>query len=397
MNSNTQVFFDEPATLRTFLRSPSSINLGKEFPTLPAHILNDGSELSKSSVKHMLPKHPFGTDAVIQVFHENHITNITKGMGLLEVEVFPRVVNLMVKSGNFKALFFVVFRPLTFSLQSALQHFQPTLQTFKELWRFYKNTVTCCQEFLHPNINSHGMTVGCWVGNVDITLQRNRCVPFIGFPQDSDLFDHKPCRDRSMQVDGNRPNLGQFNVQIRHRILFKLRKQQRLKLPILLESGEAEPSLLKIFPPSMQLLNSLLENLRRNLTQLGKFFLSFRQVVKLLNFAWELQLRRNDVLFLQRASVNRTLTTVTPIFYLSECIVKCASTDFHPLNELLLLSGVWIDSVVVCKCQHSSIIECLLVSSVALNVNLRKIESHKINLGESMYPRAKSEIMVWVL
>jgi len=22
------------------------------------------------------------------------------------------------------------------------------------------------------------MTVGCWVGNVDITLQRNRCVPF---------------------------------------------------------------------------------------------------------------------------------------------------------------------------------------------------------------------------
>jgi hypothetical protein len=116
MNSNTQVFFDEPATLRTFLRSPPSINFGKEFPTLPAHILNDGSELSKSSVKHMLPKHPFGTDAVIQVFHENHITNITKGMGLLEVEVFPRVVNLMVKSGNFKALFFVVFRPLTFSL-----------------------------------------------------------------------------------------------------------------------------------------------------------------------------------------------------------------------------------------------------------------------------------------
>jgi len=126
----------------------------------------------------MLPKHPFGTDAVIQVFHENHITNITKGMGLLEVEVFPRVVNLMVKSGNFKALFFFVFRPLTFSLQSALQDFGPTLQTFKELWRFYKNTVTCCQEFLQPNINSNGMTVGCWVGNVDITLQRNRCVPF---------------------------------------------------------------------------------------------------------------------------------------------------------------------------------------------------------------------------
>jgi hypothetical protein len=83
--------------------------------------------------------------------------------------------------------------------------------------------------------------------------------------------------------------------------------------------------------------------------------------------------------------------------YLSECIVKCASTDFHPLNELLLLSGAWIDSVAVCKCQHSSNIQRLLVSSVALNVNLRDIDPHKINLGESMYPRAKSEIMVWVL
>jgi hypothetical protein len=45
----------------------------------------------------------------------------------------------------------------------------------------------------------------------------------------------------------------------------------------------------------MQLLNSELTNLRRNLAQLGKFFLSFRQLVKLLNFAWEIQLRRNDV------------------------------------------------------------------------------------------------------
>jgi hypothetical protein len=50
------------------------------------------------------------------------------------------------------------------------------------------------------------------------------------------------------------------------------------------------------------------------------------------------------------------------------------------------LSDIWIDSVAMSKCQHSSIIQCLLVSSAMLIVNFRDIESHKINLGESMYP-----------
>jgi putative transposase len=165
MNSNTQVFFDEPATLRTFLRSPPSINFGKEFPTRTADILNDGSELSKSSVKHMLPKHPFGTETVIQVFHENHITNITKGMGLLEVEVFPRVVNLIVKSGNFKALFFFVFRPLTFSTQSALQHFGPTLWSQFAQWLEYfgkvydRTVIAVAPQYTSFDCSSCGNTV----------------------------------------------------------------------------------------------------------------------------------------------------------------------------------------------------------------------------------------------
>ncbi|MGB3193115.1 MAG: hypothetical protein WBB43_27215, partial [Limnoraphis sp.] len=45
---------------------------------------------------------------------------------------------------------------------------------------------------------------------------------------------------------------------------------------------------LEILPTSMQLLNSLLKNLRRNFTQSGEFFLRFWQVIKLLNFAPEI-------------------------------------------------------------------------------------------------------------
>jgi hypothetical protein len=51
-----------------------------------------------------------------------------------------------------------------------------------------------------------------------------------------------------------------------------------------------------------------------------------------------------------------------------------SSTDFHPLNELLFLSGTWIDSVTVGKCQHSLIILDLLVMIQALNVKREGIE-----------------------
>lgn len=128
MNSNTQVFFDFTTTFRTQLRSPPSIDLTEKFSSLPAQVLNDSSKLTERRVKHMLPKHSFGTGAVIEVFHEDHITSITKGMGLLVVKILPCIVNLVVKSGNFKTLFLVVLRPLLFSRESALQQFQLALQ-----------------------------------------------------------------------------------------------------------------------------------------------------------------------------------------------------------------------------------------------------------------------------
>ncbi len=67
-----------------------------------------------------------------------------------------------------------------------------------------------------------------------------------------------------MYLCWNCSNLGQFNMQARYWILLELRKQQRLELPVLLESGKTESYALEILSTSMQLFNGLLKNLRRN-------------------------------------------------------------------------------------------------------------------------------------
>ena len=68
-----------------------------------------------------------------------------------------------------------------------------------------------------------------------------------------------------------------------------VRKQQILKLTIFLEPRKTKSSGLKVFPPPMKLLNSLLQNLRRNFGEPLKFLVSFWQVVKLAYFGGELR------------------------------------------------------------------------------------------------------------
>ena len=129
MDSHTQVFFDFTITFRALLRSPPSINFSEKLSSFPTHILDDGSKLSKRSIKHMLAKHSLGASPIIQVFHEDHIASVTKGVCLFVLKVFPCVVNFVVKSSNFKTLFFVVLRPLLFSTQPGLQQFQQAKAT----------------------------------------------------------------------------------------------------------------------------------------------------------------------------------------------------------------------------------------------------------------------------
>ena len=248
MNSNTQVFFNFTTALRTLLRSPLSINFTEELSTFPTHILNDGSKLTKCSVEHMFRQHSFGADAIIQIFHEDHITSITKSMGLLEVKILSPIVNSVMKSCNFDTLFLVVFRPFLFSIKSALQQFQLALHNFKKLGRFYKKSITGGQKLFKPNIYPNGVTMWHGVGNVNVTLDIDRGVPSISFVDDAHLLNYKATWDWAMQVNWNQPKLGQSNMIPSHRVLFKLGKQQRCELPKLLESWEPMPNFLKSFP-----------------------------------------------------------------------------------------------------------------------------------------------------
>ncbi len=144
MSPNAQVFFDFTTTLRTFLRCPSSINYTEKLSSLPTHILDEGSKLTKRARQHMFPQHSFSASAVIQIFHEDHITSVAKSMSLLEVEIFPGVIDSVMKSRNFETLLLVVLRPPLFPRKSALQQFQLALQLLKKPGRFYLDTVTGC-------------------------------------------------------------------------------------------------------------------------------------------------------------------------------------------------------------------------------------------------------------
>jgi len=137
MHSNAQVFLYLDTALWTLLRSPPRLDFtvskagertrSTELSSLPTHVLSDGSELPESSIKHVFPKQSLTHRAIVQVFHEDHITSITEGMSLLEVEVRPCVVNPVVKSCNFKTLSVVVLRPPLLSTQPTLQQFQLAL------------------------------------------------------------------------------------------------------------------------------------------------------------------------------------------------------------------------------------------------------------------------------
>jgi hypothetical protein len=65
MDSDAKIFFYFTTTFGALLRSTPRIDFTEKLPTLPAHILDDGSKLTERSIKHMFSKHSFGTGAVI--------------------------------------------------------------------------------------------------------------------------------------------------------------------------------------------------------------------------------------------------------------------------------------------------------------------------------------------
>ncbi len=91
-----------------------------------------------------------------------------------------------------------------------------------------------------------------------------------------------------------------------------------------------------------------------------KVFFRIWQSVKLIDFSRKLLPRRHDVLVVDRTSINQTLTTIAPIFYLPQPVIVGVAANVHPFAQQLLLGGLRVDAIVVSKCQHSSIIGRLL-------------------------------------
>ncbi len=65
MHSDIEVFFYLTSTFGTLLRSPKSVNFGKELSTFPAYMLDDGSKLTKRSIEHVFSKHSLGTSSIV--------------------------------------------------------------------------------------------------------------------------------------------------------------------------------------------------------------------------------------------------------------------------------------------------------------------------------------------
>ncbi|PPT08563.1 hypothetical protein CKA32_004922 [Geitlerinema sp. FC II] len=271
---------------------------------------------------------------------------------------------------NLNALLLVIFRPLLFSTQPALQQFQLALLLLKELRRLYENTVTGCQKLLQSHIYANGMTMWHRISNANVALNVDQCIPSICLLENPHLLHHKPIRDRAVQVNRNQSDFRQLQMQLCDRTVFELGKQQRFELPVFFESGESKSTSLEPFPSSVQLLDGLLQNLRRHISQTRKFLFGVWQSVQLLHFAGEFQIRRQNVFLLDRASVYGTLPAIAPILYLSQRIVIGIATSFHPLKQGFLLSGVGIDAIAVVHGQHTSSTHYLLEVCYLVNACL---------------------------
>ncbi len=134
-------------------------------------------------------------------------------------------------------------------------------------------------------------------------------------------------------------------MQPSYRTFLELGEQQRLELSILFKSGKSKSPLLKVFPCTVKLFDSLLQHLRRWLSNPWKLPFGVWQRIKLIHLTGKLQVGRQDILLHNRASVNHALPTIAPILELSQCIIIDTPRHIHPPKQSVLLSGVGIDSV----------------------------------------------------
>lgn len=155
-----------------------------------------------------------------------------------------------------------------------------------------------------------------------------------------------------MQCNRNMPNFRQFNLISRNRAFFKLWKQKRLELSVLFESRKPNVSLTKILPSIMKAFNYVLQHLRMNALELCPGFFEYGKLSFLLHVSRKRDICTDDVFLLQGTSINHALTTIHPIFKLSQGIVVNPATTFKPIKHLNLKACIWINSVREVHGQH---------------------------------------------
>jgi len=302
----------------------------KVHPTLPTNPFQQTQECSKRCVNAFFPEHPSIESNSVQIFCKNSLRLVAKLVGIFQMKVFATDGDMVMKFGYLNLCFFPVFRTSLFPCGSALQHFQPTLHSLKELRTFDITAIRRGDKPLQSQINTNSTTMNRYVRNADIRLDGCDDIPLSSSASRrySDLLNSKPIRDRSMQGYRNKTNFGQFNLVPNDGTLFKLRKQKRLELSVLLKSRKPKVSLAEVLPSVMQAFNYVLQYLRMNILESCPCFLEYRQLTLLLHVSRKRDICTDDVFLFQRTPVNHALATIHPVFEFSQGIVIKPATTF---------------------------------------------------------------------
>jgi hypothetical protein len=194
-----------------------------------------------------------------------------------------------------------------FPLTERFSYRCPTFRTSlaSPSWMFNCRALRSSQEFFQSKVDPDRSSVNGNIGNGYIRRNGNDHIPLsIPASRDNpDLFDRKPVRDRSVQVNYYCSNLRKLDLVARDWIALELWKYERSKLPIFFESGKPKTAFLKGFPSIMQSTNRSLQDLRMQRSQFRAILLCLWQLVLLPLIAWEWLIRRDNVFLVQRTSI----------------------------------------------------------------------------------------------
>jgi hypothetical protein len=147
VNPISKRFGHSRLAIGTGLGSAIGIDFLKVHPTLPTNPLQQTQKRSKRCINTLFAEHSSVQPNSVEICRakararfansKNSLCLVAKKVGVLQVKVFATIGNVMMEFGYLNLCFFPVFRTFFLPCRSALQHFQPTLQSFKELWTLH--------------------------------------------------------------------------------------------------------------------------------------------------------------------------------------------------------------------------------------------------------------------